>query len=123
MLSHNKGRGKRSVTLRNLQKIAAGVLEHRRRHRSHVDGRLGEADTELRQSLVLLLDVLDAKGGTGNSILDQRRLEGLCRRMLVRLQHQLNAIRLIGGDDGQPAVRAEGNVVLELEAEDVAIET
>jgi hypothetical protein len=45
----------------DLDQVAAGVVEHGRGHRAHVDGFLGEAHAEAAQSLVLGLDVVDGE--------------------------------------------------------------
>ena len=71
---------------------------------------------------MLLLDIINAKGGARNSILNQRRLERLCGRVFIRLEHKLHPVGLFRRDDGEPAVRTQRNIVLQLKAKDVAIE-
>ncbi len=75
-----------SVALRNLQEVATGVLEHRRGHGAHIDRRLSKSDAQPCQPVMLASNILDPKGCAGNSISNERRLERLRSRMLIRLQ-------------------------------------
>jgi hypothetical protein len=60
------------MPLRDLDQIAARIVEHRRGHRPHGGRRLGEVYAGGAQSRVLRLHVFDAEGRVGNAILLDR---------------------------------------------------
>ena len=65
---------------------------------------------------------LTAKDVNGNPVADECFLERLGRRMGVRLEDELGSIGILGRDDGQPSVLAEGDLGLLLEAEHFGVE-
>ena len=107
----------------DLDQVAAGVVEHRRRHRAHVGGLLGEDGRRAPVSRSYsVLHVGDGEGGERDAVGDQGVLERLRRRVVVGFEKELDAVRVLGGDDGEPPVLAQRHVVLLLEAEDVGVE-
>ena len=74
------------------------------------------------QPLELGLDVVDGERGEGDPVGDERLLERLGRRVLVRLEEELHAVGHVGRDDGQPSGLADRDVGLLHEAEDVGVE-
>ena len=66
--------------------------KHRGGDRAHRGRRLGEADAEAAQPLVLGCDVVDGEGRERDAVLDQRRLERPGGRVLVGLEHELDAV-------------------------------
>ena len=68
------------------------------------------------------VDVVDAERGERDPVGDERVLERLGRRVLVRLEQELDAVGHVGTDDGQPSELADRDVGLGLEAEDVGVE-
>jgi hypothetical protein len=75
----------RSVLLRDLNQVAAGVVEDGRRHLTHLRRLLRELNTERREARELLLDVVDGKGCEGNSVADERRLEWFRGRVIDQI--------------------------------------
>lgn len=67
------------MLLGDLDEVPAGVVEDRRRHRPHGDGRLGEMDAGRMESIIFRLYVLD-----------QGPLERPRSRVLIRLQEQFS---------------------------------
>jgi hypothetical protein len=73
-----------SVVLgRDLDEVAARVIEHGGRHWAHVRRKLREPHAPIDEALVLGSDVLDCERGEGDAILDESLLERARRRMLV----------------------------------------
>jgi hypothetical protein len=58
------------VVARDLDQVAAGVVEHSCRDRAHRDGLLGESHSESAKSLELQVDVVDGERGEGDAVLD-----------------------------------------------------
>jgi hypothetical protein len=56
---------------RDLDQIAACVVEHGGRRRARLERLLGKSDTETAKSLELLLDVGDGEGRKGDAVLDE----------------------------------------------------
>ena len=79
-------------------------------------------DARRSEAFVLGGDVRHRERIHRDAVGHQRRLERLHRRVAVRLQHELDAVRRLGRDDRQPAMLAERHVVLLREAEHVGIE-
>lgn len=102
------------MSLRDLHEIAAGIVEHGGRHRTHRDRRLSEPDAQPDQPVVLLANVLDGEGIAGDAIGEQGSFERLCGRMLIRLQQQPDAVLVFRGGEREPAVRANGMSSLSL---------
>src|SRR6185437_9812807 len=108
------------VELGELDPVPAGVVQHGDRR----TGRLGEGHPLTLQALVLLLEVAHEAHHRRHPLLVQRLLVGLARRdERARLQHQLDAGRLLGRHDRQPAVVALAEVRLLLEAQLLRVET
>ena len=83
---------------------------------------LGECDPERAQPLVLRVHVGDGEGGERDAVGDQRLLVRPDGGVLVGLQHELDAVRVLRRHDGEPAVLAQRDVVLLHEAEHVGVE-
>src|SRR5262245_38203607 len=112
-----------SLLLRvQLNQVSARVVEHGRRDRAHLCRFLCERDTKCRKALVLLFDVVDGKGGEGNSVMDKRGLEWFRGRVLVGLEYKLGPFRIVGRYDGEPTMLAEWDLGLLLETQDVGVE-
>jgi len=84
--------------LGDLDEVSAGVVEHGGGDWPHGRGLLREADAKAAQSLVLMLDVLDAERCGGDTVLDQRSLERLRGRVFIGLEQQLDPVRNVGRD-------------------------
>ena len=82
-----------------------------------VGRRLGEADAEGDQALVLGRDVVNGEGGEGDAVLLQGGLEGPGGGVRVGFEEQLDAVGLLGRDDRQPAMLAQRDLGALLEAE------
>src|SRR5690606_10821596 len=110
------------VLLRDLDQIAAGVVEHGAGHRAHVHRLLGEVHAEGAETLVLGLHVVDGERGERDAVGDQRLLERLRRRVAAGFEHQLRAAGVLGGHHGQPPGLAHRDVALLHEPQDVGVE-
>jgi hypothetical protein len=100
-----------SVPLCDLNQVAAGVVEDRRGHGPHLRRLLREPNTERREPLELLADIVDGKRREGNSVADERRLERVPGRVLVGLEYQLGAVGVVRRDSGEPACWPSGTSV------------
>jgi hypothetical protein len=69
--------------LRDLDKVAAGVVEDGCGNRAHGDGRSRELDAGRLQPPVLGMDIVDGEGGEGDAVLDESALEGAGGRVRV----------------------------------------
>src|SRR3954451_879408 len=70
----------------DLDEVAAGVVEHGRGHRAHVEGLLGEAYAEAAHSFVLGLDVVDGEWGVRDAVDTSASLKGsTAARCLLRV--------------------------------------
>ena len=58
------------------------------------------------------MHVVDGELGERDAVVDQGLLERAGRRVAVRLQQQLDAVRVGGGDDGKPAASPTVSSVL-----------
>ena len=85
--------------------------KHRGGHRAHLGRLLGEAHAERARRSYSACDVVDGERGEGDAVGDQRLLERLRRRVLVGLEQELGAVRVLRRDDGQPAMLAQRDVV------------
>ena len=108
--------------LRDLDEVAAGVVEHGDGDRAHLDGLHREPHAEPPEPRRLGDDVVHGERRAGDAVADQRRLVGLGGRVGVGLEQQLGAVRIVGRDHRQPPVLAERHVVLDDEAEHVGVE-
>ena len=87
----------------DLDEIAAGIVENGEGEGA-IHGWLGrELDAERCEPLEFRVDVIDGECRERYTLFDERRLVCPGDRILVRFQGQLDAIRLVGGDDGQPS--------------------
>ena len=84
------------VGARDLDQVAAGVVEHGCRDRAHCDGLLGESHSESTKSLELQVDVVDGERSEGDAVLDERLLEWLRGGVSVRLEQKLGSPDLLG---------------------------
>jgi hypothetical protein len=84
-------------------RVPARVIEHRRGDRLHLNWLLREPHPQSAQPLVFGVHVIDGKRRVGDAIVDERRLERPRCGVPIRLEHQLDPVRLLGRDDGQPA--------------------
>src|SRR5262245_46061583 len=80
------------LLLGNLYEIPAGIVKDGRGDRSHLDGRLSEANAGGHETLVFCVHVLDAKRCKRNPVLHERAFERLGRRAAVRFQYQFHAV-------------------------------
>jgi hypothetical protein len=62
---------------RDLDQVAAGVIEHGRGDRLHLERLLCEPDPQRPQSVVLGFDAVDGERRIGNAVIDERLLERL----------------------------------------------
>src|SRR6267154_985539 len=92
--------------LGQLNQVAAGVLQHRNGRAGHVGGRHRELGAAGLDPLVVALDVVGEEHGRGLALLKGRLLIRLRRRVVVLRQLELSAVRLLGRDNGQPAIWA-----------------
>src|SRR5580704_9130964 len=92
-----------TLQLGELNKVAAGVVQHGNGRASHVGGRHGELGAAGLDPLVVTLDVVGEKHGRGLVLLKDRLLVGLDGGVVVQRQLQLSAVRLLGRGHGQPA--------------------
>jgi hypothetical protein len=79
-----------------LDQVAAGVVQDRRDHVAHRGRGLNEPDAVLFEFAVCGSDVVHREGGVRDAVGDQRILEGLRGRVLVRLEKQLDAVSGLG---------------------------
>src|SRR5215510_8373543 len=108
--------------LGDLYEITAGVVKDGRGNWPHVHGRLSEAKSRANETFVFRVHILHAKRREGNPVLHERPFERLDRRVLVRFQHELHAVRVVRRYDGQPPVRVQQDLGLLDEAEHVRVE-
>src|SRR4029077_1459500 len=90
--------------LRELNQVAAGVVQHRNGRASHLFGRHGELGAAGLDSLVVALDVVGKEIGRGLALLKNRLLIRLGCGIVVQRQLQLSAVRLLRRGHGQPAI-------------------
>jgi hypothetical protein len=79
-----------------LDQIAASVVEHRCRHRSHVDRLLYESHASSNEAFVLASYVIDGKRRERDSVRGERVLERADGRVLVGLENEFGAIGFVG---------------------------
>src|SRR3954469_20949654 len=113
---------RRRASAGDLDEVAARVVEHGGGDRAHGRRRLGEADAERDQTLVLGDDVVGGERRERDAIGHECFLEGSGGGVLVRLEDELHAVTVIGRHHGQPRVVANGNVRLLHEPEYLGIE-
>src|SRR6266540_263667 len=107
---------------RDLDQVAARVVEYGGGRRARLDRLLGEPHTKAVKSVELLVDVVDRKGGEGNPVFDERLLEWLGGGVPVRLKQQFGSLWLVWGYNRQPASLPQGDVGLFHESEHVGVE-
>src|SRR5579864_7068872 len=98
--------------LGQLNKVAAGVLQHRNGRSGHVGRwhrKLGAAGLD---PLVVALDVVGEKHDGGLVLLKDRLLIRLGGGIVVQRQLQLRAVRFLGRGHGQPAIWALTEIAL-----------
>src|SRR5919204_4583737 len=76
------------VLARDLDEVAARVVEDSRRHGLHLHGLLGEANAELAESLVLGVDVFDSERRERDAVGHERLLERPHGGIAVGLEHE-----------------------------------
>ncbi len=110
------------MVFNQLNEVVAGVIEHRHGGAAGFHGGLGEGHARRFQSFHLGFNVIDAKRRPGNAIRHQRFLQGARCGILIGFKRRFDAIRFVGGNEGQPAALADGNVVFDDESERVGVE-
>src|SRR4051812_42174936 len=111
-----------SVPLRDLDQVAARVVEDGRRHRAHLEGFLGERDAHRPEPVELRPDVFDGERRERDAVVDEGLLERLRGRVTIGLEEQLRSVGLVPRRDRQPLGVAERDLRLLLEAENTGIE-
>jgi hypothetical protein len=106
--------GRRSG-LRELDEVAAGVIEDGHCCRPNLRWVHREHDTHLLHSLGFFPDVVNEEGRQRDSLREERGFERLGCWLLIRLQEQLHAIRIFGRDDRQPFEVPYGEILFLLE--------
>src|SRR5207302_4024786 len=92
--------------LRELNEVAASVLQHGNGRAGHVGGRHRELGAAGLDPLVVALDVVGEEHGRGLALLKYRLLIRFGRGVVVQRQLQLSAVRLLGRCYGQPTIWA-----------------
>ena len=105
------------------RRSGSGCRTCRRRRRSsgRCRWRLRESHAERDQPIVLRVDVVDGEGGERDPSSTSVASNGPDRRVLARPSTS-SAVGVVGRDDREPRVVAEGDVVLLLEAEHLGVE-
>src|SRR6185369_11516841 len=111
-----------SLGLDELDVVAARVVEHGDGDGAHPGRRLTEHDATLGEAPMLGVDVRRLELGHGNPVGVEGLLEGAGRAVRVGLEQELDVGMSLRRHDGEPAVRAEIDVVLRLEAERLGVE-
>src|SRR6478609_11054218 len=88
--------------LRQLNQVAAGILQHSRRHRAHRHRRLRERHTQGAKTFVLGLQIVHAKRRERNSVVQQCVFEWAYSGMTIGLQQELRAIAVTGCNYRKP---------------------
>src|SRR5918992_2410678 len=107
---------------RDLDQVAARVVEDGCRHGARFDRLLREPDTPPTKSLELVPNVVDGKRGEGDAVLDERLLERLRGGVRVWLEKQFGSLWLLWGYDRQPASFAKRYLCLLRKSEHVGVE-
>src|SRR6266851_7866191 len=108
--------------LRQLNQVAAGVLQHRNARAGHVGGRHRELGPARLDPFVVALDVVREEHRRRLALLNHRLLVRFSRGDDVQRQLQLSAIRLLGRGHGQPAIWALAEIGLLGKAQYLRIE-
>src|SRR5579863_6491690 len=95
--------GSVACQLRELNEVAASVFQHRDGRARHGGGRHREFGAAGLDPFVVALDVVGEEHSRRLALLKNRLLIGLGRGVVVQRELQLDALRLFGRDDGQPA--------------------
>src|SRR4029453_6414996 len=122
---HGIGAGPPSASDRRLvqlNEIPTGVRADGDGDRTLTIRYLGEHDAELAEATVFVFEVVDLERRCRNALLEQRLLERPAGGIGIRLQRQFEVSWPVRGDDGNPAVLANRNVVLLHEAEHLRVE-
>src|SRR5580700_4641932 len=90
--------------LRDLNEVAAVVVQLRNGRAGHVGGRHRELGAAGLDPLVVALDVVGEKHDRGLALLKHRLLIGFGCGVVVQRQLQLDAVRVLGRGYGQPAI-------------------
>src|SRR5271168_1320765 len=93
-----------ALQLRNLNQIAAAVLQHRNRRAGHVRRRHRELGPAPLDPLVIALDVVGEEHRRWLALFKDRLLIGLGCGVVVQRQLQLRAVRLLGRGHRQPPI-------------------
>src|SRR5215472_1447974 len=92
--------------LRELDEVAARILQHRNGRSGHGGGRHGELRAARLDPFEVALDVVGEEHGRGLILLQHRLLVRLGRGIVVQRQLQLGAVRLLGRAHSQPTIWA-----------------
>src|SRR5580658_4097280 len=93
-----------ALQLRELNEVAASVVQHCNARRGHVGGRHCEHGATGLDPFVVALDVVGEEHGRGLVLLKHRLLIRFGCGVAVQRQLQLGTVRLLGRADGQPAI-------------------
>src|SRR5215467_1848747 len=108
--------------LRELNEVAAGILQHRYSRAGDIGGRHGELSPARFDPFVIALNVVGEEHGRGLVLLKDRLLIRLGGGVVVQRQLQFRAVRLLGRSHRQPAIRAVTKIVFLGKTEDLRIE-
>src|SRR5216684_3287520 len=108
--------------LRQLNQVAARVVQHRNGRAGHVLGRDCELGAARLDPLVVALDVVREEHRRRLALLKHRLLVRFSRGVAVQRKLQLSAIRLLGRGHGQPAIWALAEIGLLGKAQHLRIE-
>src|ERR1700733_8154420 len=111
-----------ALQLRELNEVAASVVQHCNARRGHVGGRHCEHGAAGLDPLVVALDVVGEEHGRGLVLLKHRLLIRFGCGVAVQRQLQLGAVRLLGRADSQPAIWTLTEIGLLGKAEYLGIE-
>ena len=100
-----------------LDEIAACIVKHSHSDRACIHRLQREFDTKLAQSLELLLEIVHLEGRCRNPIVHKRRFVWANGRVLTRLKEEFGSFRGFLRHNGQPAMIAHRDIVLDDEAQ------
>ena len=86
-------------SLRQLNQIPAGIVQHCRGHRPHSDGWLRKVYPRGAQTCVFGMNIFHAEGSERDAILDESAFERWYCRVAVGFEQQFGAIPVIWRDD------------------------
>jgi hypothetical protein len=105
-----------------LDEVAAGVVQDGHHLFANVSWCLREDDARLRQPIVLGFDIVNSELSQRNPVFGERIPVWLHRGMTARFEQQFRPVWRIRGNDGQPEVVADWDVVAFHEAEYLGVE-